>query len=112
MTTSYFVVYRGASADPAGFVDRYREVHVPILAEWPGMWSISLHTPVGWTDTQPITRSHIALMCQMEFESQEKLDAALASEARLRARDDFRKFPRFDGEVLHQAMHSERLFQR
>jgi hypothetical protein len=40
----------------------------------------------------------------MQFASAEQLEAALQSPARDEARDDFEKFPPFDGHVWHQAM--------
>ena len=40
----------------------------------------------------------------MQFDSADDLDAALHSEARRRARDDFQRFPPFTGEVTHEAM--------
>lgn len=108
MSISYFVLYRGQAADPNGFVERYREVHVPILETWPGIRGVTIHTPAAWEDPQSIRSSGLALMCQMTFDDREALSEALNSEGRVRAREDFLRFPRFDGEVLHQAMVSVR----
>ena len=109
MTTSYFVIYEGSAADPGGFLERYREVHVPLLAAWPGIRSVTLHQPEPWTDTHPVRPANLALMCQMEFDTPGALAKALASPARDAARADFRAFPAFNGRVLHQAMSSLRL---
>ena len=49
-------------------------------------------------------------MAQMSFDSDEALDAALASDARRRARDDFANLPEFEGTVSHQAMQAKAIF--
>ena len=41
---SYFVRYRGATADPAGFIH-----HAAILKEFAGIRTLSLHEAVDWT---------------------------------------------------------------
>jgi hypothetical protein len=46
----------------------------------------------------------------MTFDSETALTAALQSPARMKARDDFRKFPDFEGVVTHPAMKSQKLF--
>jgi hypothetical protein len=38
------------------YFERYREVHVPFLARWPGIRRVLLHTPLDWH-------------AQLEFES-------------------------------------------
>jgi hypothetical protein len=40
----------------------------------------------------------------MQFDSASDLNAALRSQARAQARDDFQRFPQFCGEVTHEAM--------
>ena len=44
------------------------------------------------------------LLAQMQFDNAGDLDTALRSQARRLARDDFHRFPPFDGEVTHEAM--------
>lgn len=109
MSVSYFVLYKGQAVDPQAFLGHYRDVHVPILGQWPGIRSVSLHRPADWRDTQSVDTCGLALMAQMTFDDLDALDCALRSEARLRAREDFHRFPPFNGEVRHQAMVSERL---
>ena len=110
MTVSYFVRYEG-EADP-DFVRNYKERHVPILARWPGMRRVVLHTPVPWTDPCPVSEARAFLVAQLEFESQADLDRALASPERLQARRDFEAFPAREGEVSHQAMKSEEVWRK
>jgi uncharacterized protein (TIGR02118 family) len=109
MTVSYFVRYEGEAGED--FVRRYKEQHVPVLARWPGMRRVVLHTPVPWTDPCPVNRPSAFLVAQLEFDSQEDLDRALASEQRAQARMDFQSFPPYRGEVFHQAMRQEEVFR-
>ena len=110
MTVSYFVRYDGAAPDPAAFLDHYRHGHAGILKDFPGIRSLVLHRPASWTDPFPVNAGTASLMAQMVFASANDLNSALASEARARARDDFARFPPFDGTVTHQAMTAEKLF--
>ena len=63
-----------------------------------------LHRPVEASDPFPVRRGDTFLLAQMQFDTAADLDAALQSDARQRARDDFHNFPPFSGEVTHEAM--------
>ncbi len=110
MSISYFVRYCGRFADPERFLDSYAGAHARILAEFPGIRSLVLHRPAPWRDPFPVDPGDAVLMAQMSFDSAEALDAALASDARQRARDDFANFPEFEGTVSHQAMQAKVIF--
>jgi uncharacterized protein (TIGR02118 family) len=107
---SYFVRYRGAATDPADFIEYYAKHHAPILKEFTGIRSLSLHEPVDWHDPFPVDPDGTALLAQMTFDTPGDLERALHSEVRRRARDDFGRFPKFSGEVTHQAMRSRLIF--
>ena len=107
---SYFVSYRGTTPDPEAFLERYRGEHARVLAAFPGIRSLVLHTPVDWSDPFPVNPGGRLLLAQMTFDSAAALDAALASEARVHAREDFKRFPPFDGSVTHQAMSAHQVF--
>lgn len=112
MSVSYFVRYEGAAADGAAFLSYYRERHAPILARFPGIRRIVLHSPVEWRDPFRVNPDRFALLAQMEFDTQQDLDRALESEPRALARQDFANFPPFEGCVYHQAVQSEDVFSR
>src|SRR5437870_3962796 len=112
MSVSYFVRYEGRAESPEAFLRHYREHHAPILAGFPGVERIVLHTPVEWRDPFPVKPDCFALLAQMVFASPQDLDRALQSEARALARDDFGSFPPFHGMVFHQATESEEVFSR
>lgn len=111
MTVSYFVRYDGEAANRTAFLRYYREHHAPILARFPGIRSIVLHSPVEWHDTFPVNPDRFTLLAQMIFDSEEDLDRALQSEARAEARADFAHFPPFEGAVYHRAVVSEEVFK-
>lgn len=107
MSVSYFVRYRAPIAD--GFVDYYRDRHAPILAGFPGLAGLVLHTPAPWRDPFPVNADPTGFLAEMRFDSLEALRMALDSEARSRARADFARLPGPIGEVTHQAMTSLRV---
>lgn len=109
MSVSYFVRYE--IEDSEEFLRYYRERHVPILARWPGLQRIVLHTPVEWSDPFPVNRGRAALLAQLEFQSVEALNTALAGPERAAARKDFQQFPPLEGTVIHQAMSAEEVWR-
>lgn len=111
MSVSYFVRYDIEVSDLDAFVRRYRDIHVPLVARWPGLRRMVLHTPLAWRDPFPVNPGKAVLMAQLEFESAEAMNAAFASRERAEAREDFKRFPSFDGSVVHQAMAQEELYR-
>ncbi|MGE0734330.1 MAG: EthD family reductase [Alphaproteobacteria bacterium] len=109
MSVSYFVRYQNLGSAAAAFVDYYRHRHAPILAEFPGLRSLVLHTPIASADPFPTSPDPTEFLAQMVFDSPEALNRALASEARRRARDDFPNFPPFGGPATHLAMRAEKI---
>lgn len=111
MSVSYFVRYEATSAGIAAFLQHYREKHVPILARWPGLRRVVLHTPLEWNDPFPVNRGSAVLMAQLEFDSEEAMNKAFASRERAEAREDFKRFMKFEGTVVHQAMRAEEIWR-
>ena len=111
MSVSYFVRYDIAAPDLKEFLDRYRTVHVPMVANWPGLQRMILHTPVDWKDPFPVNRGTTVLMAQLEFETEAAMNQAFASRERAAAREDFKRFMTFEGTVIHQAMRSEEVWR-
>lgn len=106
MSVSYFVRYDVSVADREAFLDYYRRHHVPLLARWPGIRRIVLHTPIDWRDAWPVQPGRALLLAQLEFDSPEAMQAAFGSPERAAARADMANFPPFQGEVTHQALAS------
>ena len=110
MSVSYFVRYDINVMDREAFLERYRKVHVPLVAKWPGLQRMVMHTPLDWHDPAPVNRGRAVLMAQLIFEDQQSLQKAFASPERAAAREDFKRFMTFEGTVTHQAMRSEEVF--
>jgi len=109
VSVSYFVRYEIENSEE--FLRYYREQHVPILARWPGLQRVVIHTPMEWKDPFPVNRGKAVLMAQIEFESEEAMNRAFASRERAEAREDFTRFMTFEGTVIHQAMKAEEVWR-
>ena len=107
---SYFVRYRGSSADPERFHTYYETRHAQILRQFPAIRSLILHRPVDISDPFPVHSGGTFLLAQMAFDAPADLDAALRSPVRSLAREDFQRFPPFDGEITHEAMRGKVIF--
>jgi uncharacterized protein (TIGR02118 family) len=112
MSVSYFVRYDVRAQKLDDFLSYYKSQHVPILARWPGLQKVMLHTPLDWRDPSAVNRGEAVLLAQLEFTSVEALNEALASVQRAEARRDFERFPSFEGTVTHQAMNSEEAWRK
>src|SRR5436190_20782316 len=99
MSVSYFVRYDIRAGDVDGFVHYYRTRHVAVLSTWRGLKRVILHTPLDWQDSAPVNRGNAVLLAQLEFESAQALNDALAARERGDARRDFERFPPFEGTV-------------
>jgi uncharacterized protein (TIGR02118 family) len=110
MSISYFVRYDIAVPDLPAFVERYRRVHVPLVATWPGLRRMTIHTATDWQDPFPVNKGKAVLMAQLQFDDHQSLQNAFSSPERAAAREDFRKFMTFEGTVTHQAMTTEEVF--
>ena len=107
MTVSYFVRYSGAHQDDVSFTARYRDVHVPILLEFPAIRSVVLRTPLFVADRYSVSPASTHLLAEMQFDDQGGLQAALESSARARAREDFARMPAFHGTIEHEALREQ-----
>ena len=111
MSISYFVRYDVAVSEVSAFLERYRSVHVPLVAAWPGLQRMLIHPPEDRTDAFPVNRGRAVLMAQLEFESEEAMNRAFASRERAEARGDFKRVKTFEGTVIHQAMRTEEVWR-
>ena len=107
---SYFVRYDGQAISPNLFLEYYRTKHASILNQFDEIRGLTIHTPVEWRDPFPIQKGGASLLAQMHYDSIEALNLSLASEARRRARTDFQNFPKFGGQIIHQALNAEQIF--
>lgn len=107
---SYFIRYVGRPEDADAFFDHYRTKHIAFLRDYPGIRGCRLHHPIPWNDPVAVNKDHVLVLAELIFDDAEALDRALKSEARQRSRSDFNNFPKFDGQISHQAVMTETLF--
>jgi uncharacterized protein (TIGR02118 family) len=107
---SYFVHYRRPADDEEKFLAHYRAHHPPILAEFPGLRALVLYVPTPWRNPLKIANADHFLVCQIAFDSVDALNDALASDVRVRLREDFYSFPKFSGPVSHYAMLRDQVY--
>jgi len=106
---SYVVRYHRPVANEAEFIAHYVAHHPVIQARFPRIRSIMCYVPIHWTDPTPITPASYLLGNEVVFDSVEDLDAALNSPVRHELREDFKRFPKFEGRNTHYAMRRARL---
>ena len=94
----------------AAFQAYYEARHAEILKQFPDIRSLVLHRPPHGQIRLRYGEGKPCCSRQMQFDSVGALDNALRSEARRLARDDFQRFPPFDGEVTHEAMTGKVIF--
>jgi uncharacterized protein (TIGR02118 family) len=82
------VALYNAPADPEAFDAHYRDVHMPILNRYPKLRDVRLSSPEGVAGQPP----PFYLMAEMVFDTDEDLQAALASDAGRESAKDLRNF--------------------
>ncbi|MCB2093826.1 MAG: EthD family reductase [Rhodobacteraceae bacterium] len=87
-----------AEADRQRFDDYVRDVHMPLVARYPGLKSLRYQKGVAWNGTAPDYYHAF----ELGFENRADFDRAMASEIRQTAREDVGNFlPLFRGKVRH-----------
>jgi len=81
------VLYRQPE-DPAAFDAHYRDVHTPIVRQYPNMRGLKVSKADGVAGRTP----DYYLVSEMAFDSRADLDAALASEPGMESGRDLRNF--------------------
>lgn len=106
---SFFVQYDGPAEDPAEFHTYYRNHHVPIVFRMPGIRSVTYYLPKPFKAPaigHPVERLQIV---QAVFDSAGDFVKMRQSSQRKEGLRDFENYPKFEGPVTHQVMHSKRL---
>ena len=101
---SYLVEYEGPAEDWNEWMAHYVGHHPYIMAKFPEIVMIEISSPLGFVTYLPYAVSTSIQRNKVVFESQAKLNAALASPVRHEMRADFKKFPPFKGGNTHFAM--------
>jgi uncharacterized protein (TIGR02118 family) len=77
-----------APADPEAFDAHYRDVHAPIIRRYPNLRELRLSSPQGVAGQA----APYYVMAEMVFDTDEDLQAALASDAARESAKDLRNF--------------------
>ena len=107
MSVCYFVTYYSGTGDADAFVGYYLEKHAPLLLAFPGLRRLDVFTPAEAHDPMLSEEDGPVLVAQMRYDTVADLEAAVLSDARMKAREDVASFPPYDGRVRHQAMLDE-----
>jgi uncharacterized protein (TIGR02118 family) len=105
---SFFVQYDGPAENPAAFHAYYRAHHVPIVFRMPGIRSVTYYLPT--TAKPPAVGRAVERLqiVQAVFDSAEDFVKMRQSAERKEGLRDFDNYPKFEGAVTHQVMHSRR----
>ncbi len=92
--------YLGSVPDDkrTAFDEHIENIHMPLVAKYPGLVSLRYLKGVRWNDAEP----PYLLTFELGFKTRDDLDNALESEVRYTARDDLSNFaPMFHGDIRH-----------
>lgn len=101
---SYLVTYPGPAADRNAWVYYYVSHHQPVMATFEGIREIEIATRIEWCTFLPVARVDAMLRNRVVFDDNAALNASLKSPVRERMREDFLRFPPFEGGNTHFAM--------
>ncbi|QKJ94461.1 hypothetical protein [Agrobacterium pusense] len=101
---SYLVHYPGPAHNQNSWLGHYIKHHPQIMRTFPGIRSIEVLTRVDWVGFIPWARANHMQRNRVMFDSQAALTKALHSPARNAMREDFEKFPAYEGGNYHYPM--------
>jgi uncharacterized protein (TIGR02118 family) len=101
---TYLVAYEGEATDMNAWLSHYLAHHPPIMARFPGIRAIEIHSRIDWCSASGWTRENAMQRNKVVFDSPDALTAALNSPVRHEMRADYEKFPLFTGRVTHFPM--------
>jgi len=98
------VVSYGQPTDPGAFDDYYRDTHTPLAIEMPGLVRLTVGHP------QPLDPSQQApyLVAELDFESEESMGQAFASNEGKAAAADVANFATGGATMTHYDVHEVR----
>jgi uncharacterized protein (TIGR02118 family) len=104
----YVVRYHGPADAAAGFAAHYRRTHPPLLTRLPRIRAIRCYEPIDALRAPRIAPADYLVGNEVEFESADDFNAAMASPARVALRADFEALPRVFHRNTHIAMRPTR----
>ena len=101
---TYLVHYPGPAEDERAWLDHYLVRHAPLVADLPGVRTVTVDTPAVIASGLPFRFSGALLRNKAVFDSAEALSVALSSPGRDALRADAAAFPEFVGGSVHVPM--------
>ena len=98
---SFLVHYPGPAEDFNVWLKHYVASHPPIMRRFPNIRQIEVLSRVDWIDAMPFARVSHMQRNRVVFDSPAALTAALQSPVRHEMRQDYQRFPPFDGGSFH-----------
>lgn len=107
-TYRYVVRYHGSRQEAASFANHYERTHPPLLARLPRIRAIECYRPIVALRALHCEPADYLVGNEVEFDSAEDFNTAMASPARAALRADFDALPRVFRNNTHFAMRRER----
>ena len=106
---TYLVAYEGRAADEQAWLEYYLAHHPLIMAKFPAIRAIEICTRIDWMGGLDLPRGRALQRNKVVFDDAAALTAALNSPVRHEMREDFARFPPYEGPVTHFPMATRRL---
>lgn len=106
---TFFVSYRGPTADLAHWLDHYDANHPPIMVRFPGIREVETYRPVDFVSVLPFAKAAAMQRNKVVFDSLADLIAALASPVMIEMKEDGKTFPKWEGGNTHFPMTTRRV---
>jgi hypothetical protein len=101
---TYLVHYPGKAADLNLWLAHYLAHHAPLMTRFPGIREVEVATRLDWVGFLPWPRADYMQRNKVVFDNAAGLTAALNSPIRHEMRDDFNRFPPYEGGNIHYPM--------
>jgi uncharacterized protein (TIGR02118 family) len=101
---TYLVHYPGKADDLNLWLAHYYAYHAPLMTRFPGIREVEVATRLDWVGFLPFPRANYMQRNKVVFDSAAALTAALNSPIRHEMRDDFNRFPPYEGSNIHYPM--------
>jgi hypothetical protein len=101
---TYLVHYPGKAEDLNLWLAHYYAHHATLMTRFPGIREVEVATRLDWVGFLPFERANYMQRNKVVFDNAAALTAALNSPIRHEMREDFNRFPPYEGSNIHYPM--------
>jgi hypothetical protein len=101
---TYLVHYPGKAEDLNVWLAHYYAHHATLMTRFPGIREVEVATRLDWVGFLPFERVNYMQRNKVVFDNAAALTAALNSPIRHEMREDFNRFPPYEGSNIHYPM--------